>query len=115
MFVLNCTHTFKCYDGTIVTIPQGTELYPTGLKTLWDTASNGRKTARYYIKDVTAIDGVCVQEVADDLTLLRKHTHAGRWYDVRGISFPSFKVSRVKKADLANWKATRLDGTLHIS
>ena len=113
MFVLNYTHKFVCYDGTTLTIPQGTELYPTGLKCLWDKAQGKRKTARYYIKDVTAIEGVCVQEIAPDLSLMRKHTHAGRWYFARGLSFHSHKVSRVTKKFFKEWKATRLDTTLH--
>jgi hypothetical protein len=114
MFVLNYTHEFQSPDGTILTIPQGTELYPTGLKCLWDNAKGKRKTARYYIKDVTAIEGVCVQEIAPDLSLMRKHTHEGLWYYARGISFHSHKVSRVTKKFFKEWKATRLDTTLYM-
>lgn len=106
MFVLNYTHVFRHYDGSTTTIPQGTEVYPTSCKYLWDKSKSGKRmTARYFIEDICALKGI-----KTDLNTI----HSGKWWDLRGYSFHSHKVSRISKKQFQDWKATRLDTTMHI-
>jgi hypothetical protein len=94
MFVLNATHRLTTRQGVTITIPQGTELYPTACKLLWmRDGQSGKKTARYYIKHPMMIAG-----------------NSNNWWEITGMSFPSFKVSRIKRDMLEQWKKARLDG-----
>jgi hypothetical protein len=97
MFVLNYTHRLHLNNGSVITIPQGTEMVPTGFKPLWDKNGDGKRTARYYIKDAVAING-----------------NGNNWWEISGASFHSHKVSRISKAQFAEWKATHLDTTLRM-
>jgi hypothetical protein len=97
MFVLNYTHKLHLNSGVVITIPQGTEMRPTGFKPLWDKNADGKRTARYYIADPIAING-----------------NGNNWWEISGASFHSHKVSRISKAQFAEWKATRLDTTLRM-
>ena len=95
MFVLNYTHHLRLNNGTVITIPQGTEMLPTGFKPLWDKNANGKRTARYYIKDAVTING-----------------NGNNWWEISGASFHSHKISRITKEQFGEWKATRLDCNL---
>lgn len=97
MFVLNYTHHLRLNNGSIVIIPQGTEVKPTGFKPLWDKNANGKRTARYYIADPIAING-----------------NGNNWWEISGASFHSHKVSRITRQQFAEWKASRLDTILRM-
>lgn len=97
MFVLNYSHTKHLNNGAVITIPQGTEVVPTGHKALWDKNSNGKRTAIYYIKTPMDIAG-----------------NSNNWWEIACLYFSSFKVSRISKAQFAEWKATRIDTTVRM-
>lgn len=97
MFVLNSTHKIRLNSGLVITIPQGTELYPTAWKLLWQKQADGRKTAIYYIKHPMKIAG-----------------NPNNWWQVSGWSVPSFKVCRIKRSALESWKAGRIDNYISL-
>lgn len=95
MFVLNYTTHIQKNDGSVIIVPQGTEMRPTSRKLLWRKNSSGKLTAVYYIADPMGIAG-----------------NSDNWWQVSGSSWDSHHITRIARNQLAEWKATRLDTIL---